>query len=456
MTIVDACCLYNELDLLELRLFELSPVVDRFVIVEANRTHKGTLKPLYYAENKARFAEWHNKIVHIVCPLMDDGDGLPAIRRREMTQRNAILDGIRDCADDDVLLISDCDELPRPHLIPRHLDDGVVAVYLQKLFYYNLNTYAPDRVWPGTRICRVSDARAMSPHIIRNGMGQPDAHYPIYGHIKDGGWHYSYLGDTAHIQNKMREFLHQELVTDANTTPEAIEAKIAAGVDIWGRQGEQRFEIGPANDLPYSVLRDLPKWTHHFARDWRPEFHEDWYSGPQALYVGQLARQAPEGAMVEIGCWEGRSSIVLAQLIYPRVLHCVDHWQGNTDEDPEHASGVTARERDVLAQFVGNMDQCTAGNWTHYVQSWQQWTAWAQAFNARGDAQFRIAFLHLDASHDRKSVRDCLQAIKPFLVDGAILCGDDAFDQRVRDGVRDVFPDAEIIGERLWKVVYHA
>jgi hypothetical protein len=51
-------------------------------------------------------------------------------------------------------------------------------------------------------------------------------------------------------------------------------------------------------------------------------------------------------------------------------------------------------------------------------------------------------------------VRDCLLAIKPFLVDGAILCGDDAFDERVIAGARDVFPDAEVIGERLWKAVY--
>jgi hypothetical protein len=39
-------------------------------------------------------------------------------------------------------------------------------------------------------------------------------------------------------------------------------------------------------------------------------------------------------------------------------------------------------------------------------------------------------------------------------VPGAILCGDDAYDERVAAGVRDVFPDAEILGNRLWKVVY--
>ena len=444
--VIDACCVFNELDILELRLNELDPVVDRFVIVEANRTHKGTLKPLYYAENKARFAAFEDKIVHIVCPLLDDGDGLPAIRRREMTQRNAILQGICDCADDDIVLISDCDELPRSHCVVTSLDDGMVVTYLQKLYYYNFNTFAPDRVWPGTRACRVSDARALSPHIIRNGLGQPDTIYPIHKHIVDAGWHYSYFGGIDAIQTKMTEFLHQELVTHENASNSAIIDKVRRGVDIWGRDYEQGFVIGAANDLPYTVLRDLPKWTHHFAADWKPEFHEDWYSGAQALYIGQLARQAPEGAIVEIGCWEGRSSIVLAQLINPRVLHCVDHWQGNIDEDADHESGKIASERDVFATFKANMERCTPNNWLQSHSGWQEWVAWKDR---------SIAFLHLDASHDRASVRDCLTAIKPFLVDGAILCGDDAYDARVIAGARDVFPDAEIVGERLWKVVYH-
>ncbi len=453
--IVDAFPLFNELDLLELRLSELSPVVDRFVIVEANRTHKGSLKPLYYAENKARFAEWEHKIVHVVAPLADDGDGLPAIRRREMTQRNAILQGVKDCKDDDIILISDCDEIPRPHLIPAVLDDGIVAVYLQKLYYFNFNTYAPARPWPGTRVCRVAEARALSPHVIRNGLGQPDAHYPLYRSVVDGGWHYSYFGGTWAIQHKMTEFLHQELVTYENTNPYAIDAKIKAGVDIWGREHDQSFTIGRADDLPYTVLRDLPKYVPHFAHGWQPEFHENWYSGGQALFVGQLARQAPEGAMVEIGCWEGRSSIILAQLIYPRTLHCVDHWQGNVDEDADHESGKIAQERDVGETFVQNIKRCTAGNVQTYYMSWQDWIGTGAPRSAYAHNEGRIAFLHLDASHDRASVRDCLTAIRPFLVDGAILCGDDAYDARVIAGVRDVFPEAEIIGERLWKVVYH-
>lgn len=453
--IIDACLFFNELDLLELRLSELAAVVDRFVIVEANRTHKGTLKPLYFAENHARFAQWEDKIVHVVCALPGD-EGIPAIRRREMMQRNAILQGVKNCQDDDVILISDCDEIPRAHLIPRYLDDGIVATYLQKLYYFNFNTYAPTRVWPGTRVCRISDARALSPHVIRNGIAQPDGQYPLYMSIEDGGWHYSYFGGVEKIQEKMTEFLHQELVTGENTTRDAIQDKVAKGADIWGRDGEQSFVIGAADDLPYTVLRELnsPKWAGHFAPEWMPTYHEDWYSGGQALYVGQLARQAPVGALVEIGCWEGRSTVVLAQMVAPRILHCVDHWKGNTDEDPNHDSGRVARERNVYQTFAHNMQALTSDNIGVYHDDWQTWIREWPEWSKNYDHGSSIAFLHLDASHDRASVRDCLLAIKPYLVPGAVLCGDDTFHEDVALGVHDVFPNAEVVGGRLWQVVH--
>ena len=74
--VIDAISFFSELDLLELRLNELDSVVDRFVIVEATRTHKGDLKPMYYAENKPRFAQWEDKIVHVPVGDLPTGDGL--------------------------------------------------------------------------------------------------------------------------------------------------------------------------------------------------------------------------------------------------------------------------------------------------------------------------------------------------------------------------------------------
>lgn len=441
MAVIDCVTFFNELDILEIRLRELAEVVDRFVLVEATHTHAGQPKPLYFEQNKARFREWLPKIRHIIVHDLPTGNGLPGTRRREMAQRNAILRGLFDADDHDVILISDVDEIPRRSHIPRTLDPGVVAVYDQTLYYYNLNTSSTTR-WRGTRAAPAADVRALSPHVIRYGLGVPDEHYPHYMLVQNGGWHLSYFGDVAHIQQKMTSFLHQELNQPEHTDPGTIAERVAAGVDAYGRD-DQQFTIGPAADLPVAVLLDPMCWVHLFHPDWRPEFHEDWYSGEQALVVAELARHAPDGgALVEIGCWEGRSAFVIAQAVAPRMLHCVDHWRGNEAEGDDHPATVAARERNVYGAFVHNTTVLTRHNVHEYVADWQAWiTVWDKP----------IAFLHLDAAHDYQSVYDCLEAVKPHLVPGAILCGDDAYHADVARAVADALGEqVQVLGGRLW------
>lgn len=457
MTIIDCFPFFQELDILEWRLRELYPVVDTFVLVEATRTHSGKPKPLHYGENRQRFARWNDKIRHLVMADMTDDPSLPATRRREMAQRNEILVGLRDVPDDALVMVSDLDEIPRREIVgglAGQIPDGMIGVFIQRLYYYNLNTSAPDRPWPGTRIARAADVRALSPHVVRCGLGQPDGYYPHYGRIENGGWHYSYFGGVDSIRAKQDAFLHQELVNPETTDEDAIKARVVAGTDIWGRTAEQSFVIGPASDLPWAVRSEPHKWTGYFHPDWRPTFHEDWYDPQCAAYVGWLAQQAPgEGAVVEIGSWEGRSAVCIAQSIAPRTLHCVDHWRGNEDEGDEESTKA-AQERDVLGVFVCNMERLTAGNWQHEVLDWREWIKkWGRAYKEDPiwNDHPSIAFLHLDASHDYQSVYDCLRAILPYLVPGAILCGDDFYSDGVYRAVHDALGDGvQDVGGRLW------
>ena len=64
MRIFDSFIFFNELELLEMRLNILGDVVDKFVLTESPFTVSGNEKPLYYEENKDKFAKWHDKIVH--------------------------------------------------------------------------------------------------------------------------------------------------------------------------------------------------------------------------------------------------------------------------------------------------------------------------------------------------------------------------------------------------------
>lgn len=459
----DCFPLFQELDILEIRLEELYPVVDRFVIVESTHTHSGKPKPLHYAENRHRYAQYNDKIIHVVESLPDK-EGRAADRRREMSQRNAILRGLMDAPDDAVVLISDVDEIPRRgavQLLGGGIPDGGVVAFVQRLYYYNVNTSAPDRPWPGTRAANIADVRALSPHVIRNGLGQPDAHYPTHFRINDAGWHFSYFGGVQRIREKQDAFLHQELVNPETTDEATIRERMERGEDVWGRVGELNFIHGSASDLPVAIRCDPMRWLHFFHLDWRPVFHEDWCGPYQAALIGQLAAQAPkEGAYVEIGCWEGRSSVSIAQSIAPRALHCVDHWRGNEDErsvkgvdDPSNFGIEAAQERDVKATFHSNMDRLTAGNYCAHRQDWREWVEeWGRLY--KEDPIWYehpgIAFLHLDASHDYQSVRDCLVAVQPYLVPGAILCGDDLYAAGVNRAVHELLPGVQDVGGRLW------
>ncbi len=445
--LIDAFVFFNELDLLEVRLQELYSVVDWFVLVESDKTHSGQPKPAHYAANRQRFARWNDKIRHVFIADQEAGTSLAATRRREMGQRNEILKGLLGDPDDTLVMISDLDEIPRREIVaglPGKIPDGTIGVFIQKLHYYNVNTYAPDRPWPGSRIATAADVRALSPHVIRCGLGQPDGYYPRYGQINNGGWHYSYFGGTDKIQEKMSAFLHQELVSEANSETETIEQRAATGQDIWGRQDEQRFVIGAATDLPWAIRSDPPRWSHFFHKDWQPTFHEDWYTGEQNAYLGWIAQTAPaEGAMIEIGSWEGKSTACLAQTIAPRQLIAVDTWQGSPTEGDDHPTLKIIRSgRDIQATFHRNMELLTPHNVKAVQSDWRDWVAtWDGP----------IALAHIDAAHDYESVRDCLVALLPFVVPNGVICGDDAYMSGVYNAIHEVLGDSVMdVGGRLW------
>lgn len=449
MSIVDCFCLFNELDVLEWRLTELYPVVDWFMLVEATKTHKGEDKPLYYAANRQRFARWNDKIRHVVVGDLPDGTTQAAIWRREIGQRQAIERGLVDLPGDTIVLVSDLDEIPRreavAHLANINFPDDIIVTMEHVLYYYNFNcaVRAPGFRWNGTRATHLSNVRALTPDGIRwEGLKPRSNEYPRHAVFQNAGWHFSYFGDVAHIQKKMTSFLHQELVNDEHLDPDTIARRMAEGIDIWGRAEQQPFALGPATDLPWAVRSNPAQWLSYFHPDYRPAFHEDWYDPQAAAYVGWLAQQAPqEGACVEIGCWEGKSSVCIAQSIAPRTLHCVDHWEGNGDEG-DGESVRAAQERDVFATFKRNVGLVTAGNVSANKLDWRQWMrSW----------EFPIAFLHLDASHDYDSVADCLRAALPFCVPGAILCGDDLYSDGVYRAVHDVLGDGvKDVSGRLW------
>lgn len=240
--IVDCFPFWNELDLLDIRLAELSPVVDRFVLVEAPLTHSGQPKPLHYALNKDRYAPYLDKITHLVVSLPEQAESAWV---RENAQRAGIIYGLiaGDIPDDAVVMVSDADEIPRAASLPERLDHGAVVVLEQALYFYKLNLRS-SKTWHGTRIATAQTVMKQGAQWMRTARGHV---------LPDAGWHFSYLGGVDAVSNKIAAFAHQEYNTPLYTARANIIERISQRHDPYDRQGMTLRQVPIDDSYPAYV-----------------------------------------------------------------------------------------------------------------------------------------------------------------------------------------------------------
>ena len=255
---------YNELDLLELRLLEHFDHVDYFVIAEASKTHQGKDKPYFLQENWNRYKDFHDKIIHI---KVDDMPIHPNAMMQDTFQRNTLSRGLTNTDPNDIIVISDLDELMRGDTfhIMRNSEFNLYTCRCP-MFYYKFNYMM---VAPTSFFINGIAARAglqYSPQTIRNMAHQfTRMPYDYVDHdlctIPHGGWHFTYLGDTEHAANKLRNFAHQE----SNHWAEKIDVD-----EIITRKGgidpssSERFEYISIDDyFPENILKNLDRWNKY-------------------------------------------------------------------------------------------------------------------------------------------------------------------------------------------------
>lgn len=221
--VVDTCMLFNELDLLELRLKELWAVVDRFVVVEAAFTHAGARKPLFLSDHRTRFAPYREKLVHralLESPVEEPRDEAERVVV-ESFQRNAIGDALSglSLSGRDVILVSDVDEIPRATTVPtidRRLHRSRYCVFVQRHYHRYVNHAWPKGQgppsWLGSVACRYGTLRSVGAHQARRGgdragllLSQPD---PRWSYVEEGGWHLTWMGGARASYLKAQHVIH--------------------------------------------------------------------------------------------------------------------------------------------------------------------------------------------------------------------------------------------------------
>tara|TARA_B100001093_G_scaffold215945_1_gene207229 strand:+ start:687 stop:1556 length:870 start_codon:yes stop_codon:yes gene_type:complete len=221
---------FDEEIVLDIRLNMLNPVVDYFVIVESKFTHKGDKRNLKFDINK--FTEFKDKIIYLIFDeepgdiesLLDKDIEDEKTRklilnaaRRENSQRNFIMKGLENANNDDLILISDVDEIPNLEEINFENIKNQIILFKQDMFYYKLNLKLPDLIWSGTKACKKKYLK--SPQWLRN---IKDKKYPFYRFdtffsekkyiniefVNNGGWHFSNIKTPSEIEHKLKSYLH--------------------------------------------------------------------------------------------------------------------------------------------------------------------------------------------------------------------------------------------------------
>lgn len=257
--VYDCIPFFNEIDILNLRLHVLAPLVDKFIIEEATVTFSGEPKELCFKKNKELFKEFLPKIEYIV---VDNSPIDMSTHERDKFQKNALESGLKDASDEDVIILSDVDEIPNPKTLKEiidHFDADKVYHLAQRMFYCYLNMEEVSgkllsttgefpgverKMWLGTKVFSKKSIPKEGIIFLR----EASTTAPSAVRVSDGGWHFGYMGSSKEsdiskrIGEKVVAAAHQEY-NNQDTLAEAKD-RLLLGQDMFGRDARfVRVEI---------------------------------------------------------------------------------------------------------------------------------------------------------------------------------------------------------------------
>tara|TARA_B100000700_G_C14980420_1_gene826099 strand:+ start:66 stop:935 length:870 start_codon:yes stop_codon:yes gene_type:complete len=274
---------FDEDVVLDARLNILNSYVDYFVIVESVFTHKGDKRNLKF--NHKKFEKYKDKIIYLIYDedlseieiVKNDDNEAEASRKyilnaahRENGQRNYIEKGLVNAENNDLILISDVDEIPNLTGLNFEKITQKIIMFKQDMFYYKFNLCIPDLKWTGTKGCKKKDL--VNPQWLRN---IKDRKYPIfrldillsdkkYSSIKiieNGGWHFSNIKTAQEIEHKLKSYLHHREFDLEPLTTKQIEEIIRNKQAIYDLKLDKRInKIGVGSKLKKFELKKLPTY----------------------------------------------------------------------------------------------------------------------------------------------------------------------------------------------------
>ena len=265
MAIYDCFQYFNEDHILDLRFNILNEKVDYFIISESTKTHQGTEKKLNFKLNN--FKKFKHKIKYIVADYekkIDFENHTMGESPVEQHQRNSLTEGLVHANDNDLIVLSDSDEIPDLTKLNQIKKSSKFIAFSQMMFMYKLNLQnLNESNWIGSKMSLKKNFP--DPQKLRDLKFKE---YPFWRFDKTnlqiikGGWHFSFLQKPSEIAKKIKSYSHGEFNIDEIVDERKIEKKIANNVDIFGR-GFELKKINIDENYP-AFIRD----NKNILKDW--------------------------------------------------------------------------------------------------------------------------------------------------------------------------------------------
>lgn len=264
--VYDAVLFSNEVDMLKIRWNELYPYITQFVLLESNSTFTGLPKLHYFSIHRDQFKSVEPRLTYATVGGRFKKGENPFVE--EAYQRLALdhLLKIAGIEDDDLLIMSDVDEIPSSHTINllRWCDKIPPVIHLQlRNYLYSFEFELEHKSW-----------RA-SVHKYERGKTRY-AHYRQTDLLlADSGWHCSFC--FRHLSDfiyKMKAYSHNDRVRFSHfLNPERIQEVICNGADLYDMLPEEysfKDIIGRMGPIPHSYSAvHLPSYVLNNADKYR-------------------------------------------------------------------------------------------------------------------------------------------------------------------------------------------
>ena len=293
MKIYDCTTFYSEKMMLDLRFNILNENVYKFIVVESSFSHSGEIKPFNFNIND--YPKFKDKIIYLKInnepiDLYKDVKKLknPIYKRLNIIKRieqsyDFMLRGISDAQDDDLIIISDNDEIPNLNSNQFKNSKKKFFIFKQLLFYYKFNLFHDLIPWFGSKACKKRYLKSFS-----NLKNLKNKKYPFWRLdtylsdiketsvevIDDGGWHFTNIKTPEDLYIKMKNFGHHDEFDESNLTIEDLREKISNEEVFYDHTADKRSKNKWENNFKLKIIKNhlLPSYLIENLNSFREWF----------------------------------------------------------------------------------------------------------------------------------------------------------------------------------------